>query len=243
MQSEFYTKRQVRRARPAARSTWRRASTSSRPTWCSTARSARSPATTRSQAKVGETRAALRRQRRARTSRARFHVIGEVFDNVYSEGGTRRRSTTCRRRSIPAGGAAIVEFGAEKPGNLILVDHSIFRAFNKGALGHAQGHRRGQREGVRVDQGHSAARRLSPITIRRHRSPCAPSDSPRCILLAAAHLASATVGPRRTAESSARTASVGESMATVPRDATGRSTRRPRRARRGRRVLRSTAIR
>jgi nitrite reductase (NO-forming) len=35
---------------------------------------------------------------------------------------------------IPAGGAAVVEFHAEVPGNYVLVDHSIFRAFNKGAL-------------------------------------------------------------------------------------------------------------
>ena len=36
---------------------------------------------------------------------------------------------------IPAGGAAIVEFTRAVPGNYVLVDHSIFRAFNKGALG------------------------------------------------------------------------------------------------------------
>jgi nitrite reductase (NO-forming) len=36
---------------------------------------------------------------------------------------------------IPAGGTSIVEFGVENPGDLILVDHSIFRAFNKGTLG------------------------------------------------------------------------------------------------------------
>jgi nitrite reductase (NO-forming) len=35
---------------------------------------------------------------------------------------------------IPAGGAVTVEFHTEVPGNYILVDHSIFRAFNKGAL-------------------------------------------------------------------------------------------------------------
>jgi nitrite reductase (NO-forming) len=29
----------------------------------------------------------------------------------------------------------IVEFGVENPGELVLVDHSIFRAFHKGALG------------------------------------------------------------------------------------------------------------
>lgn len=36
---------------------------------------------------------------------------------------------------VPAGGSAIVEFKIEVPGSLVLVDHSIFRAFNKGALG------------------------------------------------------------------------------------------------------------
>src|SRR5690606_9388429 len=36
---------------------------------------------------------------------------------------------------IPAGGAAIVEFKVETTGNYLLVDHSIFRAFNKGAIG------------------------------------------------------------------------------------------------------------
>jgi nitrite reductase (NO-forming) len=63
-----------------------------------------------------------------------FHVIGEIFDTVYPEGGgapNRNVQTTL----IPSGGAAIVEFGLEVPGTFILVDHSIFRAFNKGALG------------------------------------------------------------------------------------------------------------
>jgi nitrite reductase (NO-forming) len=36
---------------------------------------------------------------------------------------------------IPSGGSAIVEFTVEVPGTYILVDHSIFRTFNKGALG------------------------------------------------------------------------------------------------------------
>ena len=36
---------------------------------------------------------------------------------------------------VPAGGSAIVEFKVEVPGTYILVDHSLFRAFNKGALG------------------------------------------------------------------------------------------------------------
>jgi nitrite reductase (NO-forming) len=64
-----------------------------------------------------------------------FHVIGEVFDNVYAEGGSGVTQHNVQTTLIPAGGSAIVEFGVEKPGDLILVDHSIFRAFNKGALG------------------------------------------------------------------------------------------------------------
>ena len=36
---------------------------------------------------------------------------------------------------IPSGGAVMIEFKADEPGEYILVDHSIFRAFNKGALG------------------------------------------------------------------------------------------------------------
>ena len=64
-----------------------------------------------------------------------FHIIGEVFDNVYGEGGTMVSQRNVQTTLVPSGGAAIVEFRAEMPGNLVLVDHSIFRAFNKGALG------------------------------------------------------------------------------------------------------------
>jgi nitrite reductase (NO-forming) len=63
-----------------------------------------------------------------------FHVIGEIFDKVYVEGGD-LVNTNVQTTLIPAGGAAIVEFKVEVPGTFILVDHSIFRAFNKGALG------------------------------------------------------------------------------------------------------------
>ena len=63
-----------------------------------------------------------------------FHVIGEIFDRVYVEGGTTINHNV-QTTIIPAGGAAIVEFKVEEPGDYILVDHSIFRAFNKGAIG------------------------------------------------------------------------------------------------------------
>ena len=63
-----------------------------------------------------------------------FHVIGEIFDNVHIEGGTTINKDV-QTTSIPAGGAAIVDFKVDVPGTFILVDHAIFRAFNKGALG------------------------------------------------------------------------------------------------------------
>jgi nitrite reductase (NO-forming) len=62
-----------------------------------------------------------------------FHVIGEIFDKVWFEGGTRFQENV-QTTLIPAGGAAMMEFHIEVPGSYILVDHSIFRAFNKGAL-------------------------------------------------------------------------------------------------------------
>ncbi len=63
-----------------------------------------------------------------------FHVIGEIFDRVHIEGGDAINKNV-QTTLIPAGGSAIVEFKVDVPGTFILVDHSIFRAFNKGALG------------------------------------------------------------------------------------------------------------
>nr|WP_314286738.1 copper-containing nitrite reductase [uncultured Capnocytophaga sp.] len=63
-----------------------------------------------------------------------FHVIGEIFDRVQVEGG-KLVNENVQTTVIPAGGAAIVEFKVEVPGSYTLVDHAIFRAFNKGALG------------------------------------------------------------------------------------------------------------
>jgi nitrite reductase (NO-forming) len=63
-----------------------------------------------------------------------FHVIGEIFDKVFTEGGTRFQENV-QTTLVPAGGSTIVDFKLEVPGTYILVDHSIFRTFNKGALG------------------------------------------------------------------------------------------------------------
>ena len=62
-----------------------------------------------------------------------FHVIGAIFDRVWFEGGTHYQENV-QTTLIPAGGAAIAEFHTEVPGSFIMVDHALFRAFNKGAL-------------------------------------------------------------------------------------------------------------
>lgn len=63
-----------------------------------------------------------------------FHVIGEIFDAVYAEGGSVKNENV-QTTSVPAGGSTVVEFKTRVPATYILVDHAIFRAFNKGALG------------------------------------------------------------------------------------------------------------
>lgn len=62
-----------------------------------------------------------------------FHVIGQIFDTVFQEGGSEANHNVATTL-IPAGGAAIVEFTCKEPGTYSIVDHSIFRAFNQGAL-------------------------------------------------------------------------------------------------------------
>jgi nitrite reductase (NO-forming) len=66
-----------------------------------------------------------------------FHVIGEIFDSVYTEGavGGGAPAQNVQTTLIPAGGAAIVEMTVQVPGRFLLVDHSIVRAMEKGALG------------------------------------------------------------------------------------------------------------
>lgn len=64
-----------------------------------------------------------------------FHVIGEIFDTVYGEGGSVANQKNVQTTAIPAGGSTIVDFEVDVPGRYTLVDHAIFRAFNKGAVG------------------------------------------------------------------------------------------------------------
>lgn len=63
-----------------------------------------------------------------------FHVIGEIFDRVW-DGSSRHYQENVQTTLIPAGGAKVVQFKVKVPGTYLLVDHSITRAFFKGALG------------------------------------------------------------------------------------------------------------
>lgn len=62
-----------------------------------------------------------------------FHVIGEIFDNVYIEGG-QAKNHDVQTTLVPAGGSTIVDMKMQVPGVYNVVDHAIFRAFNKGAV-------------------------------------------------------------------------------------------------------------
>lgn len=87
------------------------------------------------QAKVGETVRLFVGNGGPNLSSA-FHVIGEVFDRVYHEGAVGSPpQMNVQSTLIPPGGSAIVEFRVEVPGRYLLVDHAIFRAMDKGALG------------------------------------------------------------------------------------------------------------
>ena len=57
-----------------------------------------------------------------------FHVIGEIFDRVYNQASlTSPPLTDVQTTLVPPGGATMVEFQLEVPGNFILVDHALAR--------------------------------------------------------------------------------------------------------------------
>jgi nitrite reductase (NO-forming) len=58
-----------------------------------------------------------------------FHVIGEMFDRVYSLGGVLSPPLQgIQTVTVPPGGAVITEFKLEVPGNYTIVDHALARA-------------------------------------------------------------------------------------------------------------------
>lgn len=65
-----------------------------------------------------------------------FHIIGGILGNLYQEGDflsppRKNVQTTI----VPPGGAMMAEFTIEVPGTYLLVDHSLPRAIDRGALG------------------------------------------------------------------------------------------------------------
>ena len=66
---------------------------------------------------------------------ASFHVIGEIFDRVYSFADLQSPPLQgVQTITVPPGGAAVVEFKVDVPGNYILVDHALSRA-ERGLVG------------------------------------------------------------------------------------------------------------
>lgn len=64
-----------------------------------------------------------------------FHIIGGIFDKLYKDGAiTDEPLHNVQTTIVPAGGAVMIEFTAEVPGTYLLVDHSLTRVFDKGAL-------------------------------------------------------------------------------------------------------------
>ena len=64
-----------------------------------------------------------------------FHVIGEIFDNVYPEAAIGSEPHhNIQTTLVPAGGASIVEFKIDVPGKYIIVDHALAR-LDRGAWG------------------------------------------------------------------------------------------------------------
>jgi plastocyanin len=64
-----------------------------------------------------------------------FHVIGQIFENVYREGDLiSPPAHGVQTTLIPAGGSTVVEFSSQVPGTYLMVDHAIFR-LHHGAAG------------------------------------------------------------------------------------------------------------
>lgn len=62
-----------------------------------------------------------------------FHIIGEIFDKVYS-GSPDTFTANEETWYVPPGSVSVFEFALETPGQFLLVDHALFRV-SKGAGG------------------------------------------------------------------------------------------------------------
>ena len=63
-----------------------------------------------------------------------FHVIGEIFDRVYTMGSLSTPVSDVQTVTVPPGGATVVEFKVQMPGKYMLVDHALSRV-ERGLVG------------------------------------------------------------------------------------------------------------
>ena len=64
-----------------------------------------------------------------------FHMIGEIFDRAYAYGSlTAEPLTNVQTITVPPGGATVVDFKLQVPGDFVLVDHALSRAM-RGLVG------------------------------------------------------------------------------------------------------------
>jgi nitrite reductase (NO-forming) len=66
-----------------------------------------------------------------------FHPIGSHWDRVYQEAALLNQPLRGSQTTlVPAGGGTVVELVGQVPQTVLLVDHALVRAFDKGAVGH-----------------------------------------------------------------------------------------------------------
>jgi nitrite reductase (NO-forming) len=65
-----------------------------------------------------------------------FHVVGEIFDRVYTAGSvTDPPQTNLSVVDVPPGGATILELTLDVPGRFVLVDHA-YSTLERGLVGY-----------------------------------------------------------------------------------------------------------
>jgi nitrite reductase (NO-forming) len=65
-----------------------------------------------------------------------FHIIGGVLDRLYAQGDILSRPLqNVQTTFVPPGSAIMTEFTIDVPGTYLLVDHSLSRAIDRGAVG------------------------------------------------------------------------------------------------------------
>ena len=62
------------------------------------------------------------------------HIVGVILDRLYRDGGLTDPVQNIQTTLVPPGGASVLDFQPQVPGNYTLLDHAIFRV-DRGAMG------------------------------------------------------------------------------------------------------------